>query len=448
MSKKKKQATLQGYGGFVLTFEPERTEWLARHLSRRLQLTESFSAEDWDLEPRELVFLVLEERPYTIAAFGLMEYMYGSGGFRKTKMRMTQMHIFDDPISEREFQRKGFGELICTPERMDRLTPERWVSLLADVKNVRPQDVDAIEGIAAQRVIERRILGDSRRVERLNEQRDALGLALDIADVDRLPILQSMETRKIGEAKSILDLLDHLPIHERSMVEHDARVFEALLGEAPTRSMTFANKSGRSVRVLVVDKTDLETALGIDLIVYQLRYENFLLLQYKRMDKVEGGWSYPVPATSDVHRQLGQMRTFMATANAQQGGSPPTLWSYRLNDDPFYFKFCEQFRADARDSSLVPGITMSACHLDEFLALPEACGERGGVSVGYDNCPRYLTNTDFTQLARSGWIGAGRHSVALMKQVLEANAKSGRTAMLTVIDAPKDTSAAGRDWKG
>lgn len=448
MSAKRRQLDPMAYGGFVLTFEPERTEWLAQHLSPDLKLTESFSAVDWDLAQRELVFIVLAQHPYSIAAFGLMERMYGSGGFRKPKMRMSQIHIFDMPVSEGELGCDDFGEMVCTPERMYRIVPRDWESILGNIKTARPRDADAIDEIVAQRKAERRILGDSNRVERLNEQRDALGLVLDIADIDRLPVLQSIEAGKTDSASSILDLLDDLPVHERSIVEHDAHVFESLLGEAPTKSMTFGGKSGRSVRVLVVDKTDIETVLGIDLIIYQSRYENFVLLQYKRMNKTEDGWSYPVPKSADIHQQLQQTRDFMQAANAAQDRVIPTMWSYRLNDDPFYFKFCERFRPDARDSSLVPGITLCASQLGEFLGLPEARGERGGVSIGYDNCPRYFNNTEFTQLARSGWIGAGQRSVALMKKVLEANAQNGRSAMLAVIDAPKDQSASGRSWKG
>jgi hypothetical protein len=96
---------------------------------------------------------------------------------------------------------------------------------------------------------------------------------------------------------------------------------------------------------------------------------------------------------------------------------------------------------------LIKGITMPESHLREFLELPEAIGSHGGLSVGYDNCPRYLSNTEFIQLARVGWIGAGPQSISLLKQVLDANAKGGRSAMLAVIDTPKKKSASGRGKK-
>ena len=118
-----------------------------------------------------------------------------------------------------------------------------------------------------------------------------------------------------------------------------------------------------------------------------------------------------------------------------------------MHDGPFYFKFCEQIRPNARDDSLIQGITMQESHLREFLTLPEAKGPSGGMSIGYENCPRYLSNTEFIQLARVGWIGAGPQSISLLKEVLKANAEGGRSAMFAVIDTPKRTSASGRGKK-
>ena len=161
------------------------------------------------------------------------------------------------------------------------------------------------------------------------------------------------------------------------------------------------------------------------------------------MLKGNNGWFYQISPSSNLNDQLVSMASFRSAA-ASHPSSPPTLWSYRLNDNPFYFKFCEQFRPEARDDSLIPGITMCETNLREFLSLPEAHGPKGGLSVGYHNCPRYFNNTEFIQLARAGWIGAGMQSVSFLKKVLEANQKGGRTAMFAIIDREKSQSAIGR----
>lgn len=445
---KKKIEMPKLYSGFVLTFEPERTHWLAERLYSGAEFKESFSALDCTFERRELVLLVLNAAPMSISAFALMERMHGSGGSGKLKMRMSKMVIFDEPVTESDFLISDLHSVVCTPETLKRTEPNTWDSLIAELCQVRPNSAEAVMQLISSRETERRILGQTNRVARLNEQRDGLGLALDIAQIDRTSVMKAIRVDKIENANSILDLLDAIPVQERSLLEHDARVFELLLGSQAYRSAVFSDGSDRSVRVHVVDKTNLETVLGIDLIVYSTCYENFLLLQYKRMDKGGKGWAYQIYPSSNLHSQLSSMAAFRAAAASMPvHSSPPTLWSYRLNEEPFYFKFCEQFRPDARDDSLVPGITLSEPHLREFLAVPEAVGDGGGLSVGYHNCPRYLNNTEFIQLARVGWIGADQKSVALLKKVLDANKDGGRAAMLAVIDTPKGKTASGRARK-
>lgn len=87
---------------------------------------------------------------------------------------------------------------------------------------------------------------------------------------------------------------------------------------------------------------------------------------------------------------------------------------------------------------------MCETHLREFISLPESRGPKEGTYLGYQNCPRYLNNTEFIQLARGGWIGAGMPEVSLLQKVLEANQKGGRSAMFAVIDKEKSQSASGR----
>jgi hypothetical protein len=242
----------------------------------------------------------------------------------------------------------------------------------------------------------------------------------------------------------ILDLLDDITVQERSLLEHDTRIFELLLDTRPDRSAYFHGDAGRNVRIHIVDKDALETVLGIDLIIYSVCHDNWLLLQYKRMKKDDDSWKYKVD--KQLNFQLDCMAKFRTAAAAEPVGSR-TLWTYRLNEEPFYFKFCEGIRLSARDDSLVRGITLCETHLREFLELPESVGPQTGKSIGYHNCPRYLNNSDFIQLARDGWIGAGRQATSLMKKVLQANREGGRSAMLAVIDTPQATSASGRGRK-
>lgn len=274
------------YSGFVLTFEPERTQWLAEKFHLNFEFKESFSAIDWKFEQRELMFLVLDMEPISIYGITLMERMHGSGGSGKRKMRSLGMVVFDEVITNSELPDVNISQVICTPETLRRADSSIWDSLTVEVKQLRPNNADAIDKLISLREEEHRLLGDSPKIASLNEQRDGLGLSLDIARLDRASVMKAMQVDRVETAQSTLDLLDTIPIHERSLLEHDRRIFELLLGVGTSRSAIFSNDSGRSVRIYVVDNTVLETVLGIDLIVYNILYESYLLIQYKRMKRV------------------------------------------------------------------------------------------------------------------------------------------------------------------
>lgn len=442
------------YGGFLLTFEPGRAQWLADRLypgMQHLSLSESFSSRDWEMERRELVCLMFHANPpRSIGALALLERMHGTGGFATLKMRFANMVVFDEPIPLSQLNLNDLDSKVSTPSSIKRLDATTWSQLLGHIKTARPNDASNIDALVSTREAERRLLGDSGRVARLNEQRDGLGLALDIGGLDRASALKSIRVEQVDQADSIVDLLDEVvPVYERSMIEHDGALFQSLLQVEPGDSAIFSNGHDRSVRIWVTDRTDLEQVLGIDLIVYSTQYNNFLLLQYKRMRKDGDGWSYSISPSSNLKNQLAQMMEFQSLVEqsiVRASAIPPSLWSYRLNEDPCYFKFCEHFRPNASDASLVPGITLSATHLNTFLTLPQARGIQGGTKVGYQNCPRYLNNTEFIQLARAGWIGGGQAYTNMMRDLLHANMEGGRTAMLAIIDTVQATSAAARHW--
>ncbi|MES2899491.1 MAG: hypothetical protein V4723_07170 [Pseudomonadota bacterium] len=444
----KKNVEVAQYSGFVLTFEPERTDWLVEKICAGADFSESFSALDWKFERREL-FLLASRDPVAVFAVALMERGHGSGGSGKLKLKMTDAVVFDSPVAPGEFMIADLAAEICTAGELKRTDATTWEALVVELSQLRPEAAEAISRLLLARNVERRLFGQSNRIARLNEQRDGLGIALDIARIDRAGILKTAVAENADSANSVLDLIDALPVQERSLLEHDAAVFRVVLGDEHPISASFEDKTGRALRVYIADKTDLETVLGIDLMIYSLYFENFLLIQYKRMERVSAGWAYSIHPSSNIHGQLKRMASFRAASTLIKNvRSASTMWSYRLNDEPFYFKFCEAFRPDARDESLVPGITMAEHHFREFLTLPEAKGEGGGTLVGYHNCPRYLNNTEFVQLARMGWIGASAKSITLLKNLLEANRDGGRTAMLAIIDAPKAKSALskGRKW--
>lgn len=435
------------YSGYLLAFEPRRTEKIWSSLYRDQEASESFSAMDWAFESRELALLTLNPMQPEISALVLMERMHGSGGTGKLKMRMHAPLLLDDPISETELaQAMAFDitDRTCSAERLKRIPVSEWLPLLDCIKQLRPDIAKALDALIRRRKEVRRIVGDGTRLLRLMEQRDAIGLALDMASLDRQSIMREANYEKADSALSALDLLEHEPLQEQDVIRQDQKTFETLL-TSEMRSARFKGTSGREVRIYVYDKKPLETVLGIDLLIYQESYKSFLLLQYKNMEQVSAKrgrtWSYLVD--DQIENQIDAM-TAGLSAMQKQASAPQGMNDWRLNSGPFYFKFCETTRPNSRDDALVKGITLGLDHLKHFLTLPEANGQHGGLRVGYDNCPRYLNNTQFVDLAREGWIGGDQKAYQLVTEVLAAGKTGGKSAMFAVIEGTGATTASER----
>jgi hypothetical protein len=275
-------------------------------------------------------------------------------------------------------------------------------------------------------------------------------MTLDIAKGDRQSVLRSFNPEGLGSAASVLDLLDNEPLHERDVIERDQRIFGELL-DGSMRHAQFSIGGGRAVRIHVSDRKPLETVLGTDLLIYQEMFHSFLLIQYKNMAPVTGTqgktWSYL--ADKQFDQQIGAMERG-EIAIRKQWAPDAGVQSWRLHSSPFYLKFCETTRPNARDDSLVRGITLSLEHLRHHVAQCRGGDETRGVRIGYDNCPRYLNNTQFVELAREGWIGCDHKGYEFIRRVLAAAQEGGRQAMMAVVEGaiPAGARARGRQARG
>jgi len=127
---------------------------------------------DWKFERREIAFLILDREQMSIGAAVLMERMHGSGGTGKLKMRLSDPVIFEPPIDAASVKNVGvLPDYVSTAELVKRLDPDRWALLITTIKRLRPDSAESIDRLLARRVEERRLLGDTEKIARLNKKR-------------------------------------------------------------------------------------------------------------------------------------------------------------------------------------------------------------------------------------------------------------------------------------
>jgi hypothetical protein len=453
MPRKKKND--ENYGGFILTFEPGRCEKIDSALRYfRREATETFSSSDWTFFSRELVLISLDidglsdpdER--VISGAALMERTKVGAATGKLKMKLHSPVMFDEPIGLGELPKKFWDdELFSTSLDLRRIAPDNWRDLLHVIRVVRPKDADSLRKLEFRRSEDRRIFPSDERTERLMEQRDAIGVAIDIAGLDRARILRTWNPHQTSVADSALDLLDSEPLHEQDAIRQDQAVFGNLLTQG-MRHARFSSDHGREVRIHVYDRKPLESVLGIDLLVYLALYKSYILIQYKMMEKSSGAeekWYYSV----DSHL-LDQLESMNKVARLFGARDPEqtSMIQWRLSDEVFFWRFCESTRQSDTEGSLVHGITLSRPHLNSFLNLPEA-KRLGGTNprIGYGNCRRYLSTSQFIDLAQAGWIGGGEGAYGFIEALLKKNQAGGRQTLLAFISQAEELEKLSRTWR-
>lgn len=426
------------YTGFLLTFETERTKWIANRIEFQ-EVIDSFSSIDNKFDSKELVVLILDQEPFSITGIALMERVRGSGGSGKAKMKFTNYLKFNRDVILLEEVGCQYAD-INSPDSLKRMEWKKWDYLVNSLIKICADQAEKIREIIALRTDSKMMDFSDAKGLNINEQRDALGLLLEIADIDRKPILSGIKINNYEEANSVLDIFDSTDPYERDLLEHDAKLFRKLLRNDPTNNKRFSDGHTNSIRVMVTDMKPIEEVLGIDLIMYNACYQSYILLQYKRMEKASNNWRYSFSPSSNIHDQLEKMEAFNAHQSKRANDD---LWNYRLNSNPFYFKFCERKINVEDENSLIKGLTINEECMRAFIR-KKSDGNNSGGSIGYENCSRYLNNSEFIQLAKSGWIGANNEATKMLTQILSHNQKHNRAAMLAIIDTPRSDSASGR----
>ncbi len=202
---------------------------------------------------------------------------------------------------------------------------------------------------------------------------------------------------------------------EDGVIEHDARSIRGyqLVHSGVTGCATF-ERGPEKLEVYTANRRPLEKVFGVDLIYLNLTRGNIVMVQYKMLERTKSStksidWIYR--PDEKIESQIRRMEKFCTE-------HPLTPNEYRLNPQIFYLKFVKR---NSRIGS--PAITIPLDHYKRLSSDPEFRGPNGGFRIGFESFGgRYLRQTAFIDLIRSGYIGSSstttRHLVALMERAL------------------------------
>ena len=258
----------------------------------------------------------------------------------------------------------------------------------------------------------------------IREQRDAIGLGLEIAGLDS----QSLISPDLEDPTAFL-AQTRGKVSEASVIRHDARELDDWL---PMDSDDFdmatfqdPRDSARRVTVIYADKEALERSTGTDLLYYCAHQPGFILVQYKRMSRRRSGADatyYPdVQMDEEIHR----------FAQLPVAGPPTSAGDWRLSEDAFFVKLVDESVAKPTDRRLVTGYYLPLSLVQLMLADAAVGSRPKGWSQG--NLKAYLSNGEFLMLAKQGFIGTRGVTTAELKVIVHDALNLGRS-LVAVID--------------
>ena len=274
---------------------------------------------------------------------------------------------------------------------------------------------------------------EPRARENLAYQKEALGLALEIAGLPRDDLLawQPSDTQQ----QSFLDGLPGAQVREDAMLLSDFSSipgFDAVGEVTHYGSKLFSSEQNPAIRLTVImaNRLPLEQQTGADLIYFNEAYRCFVMVQYKAMEKRDEETEFRWQAKDQFCDEIERMETLLAELRKVPSGDHPD--GFRFTDNPFFLKFCPRVVFNPDDKGLFKGIYLPLDLWKRADAAGSFTGKRGGKILTYENVGRRINNSEFVPLVAGAWVGTSIEQSAVLGELVRAVLATGKTVTIAI----------------
>ena len=431
--------------------EDSAEKWLAS-IERGAQFTTVVTASE--IQPKAAEFCLVSLSGNTVDYLGVSRAgpLIATDQKRIAVSRLTELNHVSLESIEKTLSPSLKSHFTLPAHGPSRISTGLWAAILAALRTAVPAAGDAI-GELSKHVTELNLLRRRRSGGLEVFERDAVASAVQFwGGTDyRKKLLRTAAPEAAISPAPFLARLGGVPLREDAQIFHDASTFPGL--QVARRDVVGAvelyNERGERLTILHCNRQPLEETLGVDLIYYNHVFDSFILVQYKRMTgSGKQGPVYRPAGDSNYESEMARMtkvQTFLAGIAPASSGS---LEEYRLSHQPCYLKFCETKSKAALDEGMVAGMYVPLEVWAQFVASPQAKGERGGTLVSWRHRPRNLNNASFTNLLRSGWIGSAAGQSQALSDIISSVLAGKRMLIIAASSAGYSSPDFRRDEYG
>ena len=420
--------------GYLIRFDEERRAAFLREVRDLADgFSDALSSDDWSIRQWEVCGLLFEPGVITHWALARKGHRVATGKVRVDFTEITSTTIPVDEV-ERRIGHSIQRNIISARSGMGGAVPlGAWTSLKQAVGQIAPESLAAVERLERLRDQSREIINGP-GVGIVAQQRDAVGLALDVFDQTgqlRKRTLQGWVAPPGDSLTSFLDGLTGVRTIEDQIIARDAAAFPGADATRHTVLGAVFGVGARKLEVFNVNRSDIEHALGVDLLYFHEEFDAWTLIQYKSMDRPSDAPDRSAVFRPDANfdRELARMSAFRS-ATVDSWRVSDGRAAYRLSGDGFFFKLCSRVQLEVLSESLLPGMYLPREFVEATLVDPAALGPRGGRIITFENAGRHLSNTLFADLLRDGWIGTRGIASAQIAETVRLLLSGGRAVVI------------------
>jgi hypothetical protein len=440
---------MEKYSGFLMVLDEVRRGWDVQFRLDERELnrfSDALSAADWKFKKIEICLLSLDGENISHVALARRGARVVTGKYR--------VDFFDIEPLEPVVSIETLEALIPSGLRQHfnkastgqggRVPPQTWQHLLSALKQMNPYCLEQIAAMEKKRLDAEKMYRGANAVV-LSQERDACFLAMDLFGLEKHSRDSMMNESNLSESYSKSDSevpflkgLHSTIMLEDNMIDHDTTVFGdwEFIKRTQMGAKVF-RRLNQQLIIINVNRTPLESVLGVDLLYYHHLYQSYVLVQYKRLTKEDG-------ATTASYRPLD--KSYLSELQSMRSleqlflKSHASLNDYRLNFGPFYFKLCPAENFQPYETDLIKGMYLPFDYWECLVKDNCVKGPRGGIAISRDNVGRYLNNTQFVQLVQSGWIGSSADDTKTITQIIRTLLESNHSVFLASSYDIKDDS--------
>ena len=241
------------------------------------------------------------------------------------------------------------------------LPPAGGAAVISALKDLRPEEVDLIDYL--QRPLGVRLPAGPRG-ELLNQERDGLGLLLDIAGVGRQSFLQSWSPTR-ADVPFLAGIPDRAELEDH-LIAHDIERFSSWFPSATSQLAWRVFSNGRRrMFIMNANRTAIEHTLGVDVVYWNEDEGAFVLVQYKKMKRDRDGAADNAKLLAyrpdhNLESELERMRRVDEMCLENVG-------DFRLSAAPCWVKLCDPQPRLQNPSELIRGMYLARAHFEKLL---------------------------------------------------------------------------------